>query len=96
VFRLLGAPNAQLGEGRGRQGHPARLAAFRVGNLHPTFGRFDRCRGNSELPMLGVELRPIREALDKLKPARPPAEPTKIYAPPRGTAKQRRGMDPRS
>ena len=37
-----------------------------------------------------VELRPIKDVLDKLKPARAPAEPAKIYAPPRATAKQRR------
>lgn len=41
--------------------------------------------------------RPLREALDVLTPPKPrvPSSPVKIYAPPRATAQQRRGRDPR-
>ena len=40
---------------------------------------------------LSIELRPLREVLDKIDPPkkRAPSPPPKIYAPPRATAKQR-------
>jgi hypothetical protein len=49
----------------------------------------------SECWPFSAQMRPVREVLDKLKPPKQPAPPAKVYAPPRATAKQRRGRDPR-
>jgi hypothetical protein len=58
-----------------------------------------RAKLDSERFPLWSAYNPIREVLAMLDPPKPradPLPPPKIYAPPRGTAKQRRGMDPRS
>jgi hypothetical protein len=58
--------------------------------------RYARRKFDTERWPLSAEMRPIREALEKLAPKRAPSLPPKVYAPPRATAKQRRGRDPRS
>jgi hypothetical protein len=60
----------------------------------PTLIAYVRKKYGEERYPLSIELRPLREVLDKIDPRKPRPEvpATKYYAPPRGTAKQRRSF----
>jgi hypothetical protein len=57
-----------------------------------TLADYARKKYASERWPLSIELRPVREILDKVFPRRPPAPSPKVYAPPKATPKQRRGF----